>query len=53
MTKTYFFHYYHLNVHISVNNEFENLKLCMYVANIFIEGNMSQIFASGPRFYFK
>ena len=47
-----FFHYYFSNVHISVNNEFRNLKLGIHVASIYIEGTVSQIFALGSSFYF-
>ena len=32
--KNPFFHFYFSNVHISVNNEFENVKLFKHVANI-------------------
>ena len=39
-----FFHLYFSNVHISVNNEFENLRLGIQVANIHVEGTVSQIF---------
>ena len=52
MTKTQFFHFYFSNVHISVNNEFGNVKLCIHVANIHVEGTVSQIFSFGPSFYF-
>ena len=52
MTKTQFFHFYFSNVHISVNNEFGNVKLCIHVANIHVEGIMSQIFSFGPSFNF-
>ena len=47
-----FFHFYFSNVHISLNNEFGNLKLGILVANIHVEGTVSQIFAFGPSFYF-
>ena len=47
-----FFHFYFSNVHISVNNEFENVKLGIHVDNILFEGTLSQIFAVRPSFYF-
>ena len=50
--KNSFFHFYFSNVHISVNNEFGNVKLCIHVANIHVEGTVSQIFSFGPSFYF-
>ena len=50
--KNSFFHFYFSNVHISVNNEFENAKLGIQVANIHVEGTVSQIFSFGPSFYF-
>ena len=40
------------NVHISVNNEYENLKDCVHVGNIRGEGTVSQIFSFCPSFYF-
>ena len=43
--KNSFLHFYFSNVHISVNNEFENVKLGIHVANIHVEGTVSQIFA--------
>ena len=46
------FHFYFSNVHISVNNEFENLRLGIQVANIHVEGTVSQIFYFRPSFYF-
>ena len=54
MTKTHFFNFYFPNVHISVglNNDFENLKICIHVANIYVEGKVSQIFAISPSLYF-
>ena len=48
----YFFYFYFSNVHISVNNEFENLRLGIQVANIYVEGTVSQIFYFRPSFYF-
>ena len=47
-----FFHFYFSNVHTSVNNEFENLRLGIQVANIHVEGTVSQIFDCSPSFYF-
>ena len=47
-----FFHFYFSNVHISVNNEFGNVKLCIHIANTHVEGTVSQIFSFGPSFYF-
>ena len=46
-----FFHFYFSNVHISVNNKFENLRLGIQVANIHVEGTLSQIFYFRPSFY--
>ena len=42
--KNLFFHFYFSNVHISVKNELEHLKLCICVANVHVEGSVSQIF---------
>ena len=50
--KISFFHFYFSNLHISVNNEFENVKLGIHVDNIHVEGIVSQIFAFCPSFYF-
>ena len=50
--KTSFFHFYFSNVHISVNNKFENFRLGIHVANIHVEGTVSQIFAFRSSFYF-
>ena len=36
ITKNLFFHFYFSNVHISVNNKFENLRLGIQVANIHV-----------------
>ena len=52
LTTTFFFHFYVSNVHILVNNEYENLKLCIHVANIHGGGTVSTIFDFGPSFYF-
>ena len=48
--KNSFFRFYFSNVHISVNNEFENVKLGIHVANIHVEGRVSQIFSFRPSF---
>ena len=50
--KKSFFHFYFSNVHISVNNELDNVKLGIYIANIHVEGTVSPIFSFGPSFYF-
>ena len=49
--KNAFFHFYFSNVYISINNEYENLKLRIHVVNIHGEGTVSQMFGSGPSCY--
>ena len=51
ITKSYFFPYFS-NIHISVNNEFENVRLGIQVANFHVEGTVSQIFDFRPSLYF-
>ena len=51
MTKTHFSLLFS-NVHISVNNEYIILKLCIHLANIHGEGTVSQIFSFYLSFYF-
>ena len=50
--KNSLFHFYFSNVHISANNELENVKLGIHIANIHVEGTVSQFFSFAPNFYF-
>ena len=52
MIKTNFFHLYFSNVHISVNNEYENIKLRVRLPYIHGERTLSQISSLCPSFNF-
>ena len=51
-SKSLFFYFYFLIVHISTNNVLFGLKVWVYVRNIRSEGTVSQILVLGLSFYF-
>ena len=47
-----FFHFYFLNINISLTIKVFNLKFAMCVLKYLLKGSLSQIFYLGPSFYF-
>ena len=47
-----FFNFYFLNVHISLNMHLPNVKFCISIVNIAIEGTVSQKFYISPSSFF-
>ena len=52
ISENQFFYFYFLNVHISLSMEFQILKFCISIANIAVEGKVSQILYIGPHSFF-
>ena len=46
------FHFYYLNLIISVRNERKIMRIAGDVDEIYLEGTMSHFFYLGPSFYF-
>ena len=46
------FHFYYLNLNISVRNEGKIMRTAGDVDEIYLEGNVSQFLYLGPSFYF-